>query len=108
MKRHAVQLVIVAGAILIAAPTVLDGISDATFRCLGLAALLVGYMEWRISRIPDKTALYQLGLQDGHREGYEEGRHARLTVVAPISCPRCQDSAGASAAASPDVAAGTG
>lgn len=87
------HLLMAFGGLLIVATIVADGPNDAAFRLIGMMLIVLGYMELRIARIPYGTALYQLGHTDGHREGYEEGRRAQLSVV-PIRCPRCQDGAG--------------
>ena len=102
MKNHLVHLIALAGGLLIMAGIAGDGwtVQDTTLRTLGLLGVLVGYTEWRMGRIPHKTAVYELGRQDGHREGYEEGRRARLNVVPlPAPCPRCQDAAAGTGAA---------
>lgn len=99
MGKYIHFLILVAGAGLLTAGVGIDGavtIEDVPV-LLGLVGLLVGLDLWfcrhrlKVAVDDDGDARYELGYRDGHREGYDKGRHARPVVVPFPAEKLCRD-----------------
>lgn len=81
--RHLIRLLTVVSALLLGLGVYFDHNPHASdFRMLGAVGLLAALGEMRLHRLPRSvTAAYELGHTDGYRDGYEEGRRTRPTVI---------------------------
>ena len=81
MKDRFIHALAALGAVVLAATIAVDHFTISDLERVGMILLLLGYTEARMRRLPRRTAMYELGRMEGHREGYDEGRRARLAPV---------------------------